>query len=127
MEEVLVVLIQFLFEVVFNAIVSQPFSWFMGWREVEGDGPSCLVPVVFMIVGGVVAWLSLLILPKLLIPLVFLRVINLIFAPVFAGGLSAYLATLRDKQATRVQVRRQFMNTFLFTLAFVAVRWAYSQ
>lgn len=126
MEEILVLIIQIFFEGFFNAAVSLPFDWFFGWRDLESGGTSCLKPLLFFILGGFCGWLSLLVLPKLLIPLAFLRIINLLFSPLMAGGMSAYIASVRDKKATRDDLRGHFMNSFIFTLTFTAVRWAYS-
>lgn len=114
MEEILVMLVQLIFEVMFNAAVSLPFDWFLDWRDVEGDGASAgmgVAPVTATTADS----------------LVFFRVINLIFAPIMAGGLSAYFASCRKRQTTRRQLQGHFLNSFLFTLAFAAVRWVYSQ
>lgn len=127
MEEAIIVVLQIFFEILFNSMVSLPFDWFFGWRELDEGWTGCLLPMLFLIVGAGCGWISLLLLPKLLIPLVWLRLINLILSPVVAGSMAAFIASQRDKLTSRDQLRVHFFNAFLFTLAFTAVRWAYSK
>lgn len=130
MEEVVVLILQVFFEVLFNAIISLPFEWLFSTRYSEYDLQNvkgCLFPILFVVVGAGCGWVSLLILPKLLIAFPELRLLNLIFAPLMAGGMAIYLASWRQKGETQHHAALHFFNAFFFTLAFVGVRWAYSR
>ena len=127
MEEVIVVILQIFFEVFFNAIVSLPFDWFFGWKELEGCQWGCAYPFLFVGLGAGCGWVSLLILPKLLIPLMGLRLLNLVLAPTLAESMSAYIASVRTKKHDKNLMAIHFMNSFLFTLAFAGVRLAYAK
>lgn len=129
MEEIVVIILQVFFEVFFNAIISLPFEWLFSTRysDNEQNVKGCLFPVLFIAVGAGCGWVSLLILPKLLIGIPALRLVNLIFAPLMAGGMAVYLASWRQKEGKLKHAPLHFLNAFLFTLAFVGVRWAYSK
>ncbi len=130
MEEVIVVILQVFFEIFFNAIISLPFEWlFTSFQSKEGQQnvKGCIYPFLFIIVGAVCGWLSLMLLPKLLIAIPALRLVNLIFAPFMAGGMAVYLATKRSQGEKKIGSTLHFFNSFFFTFAFVAVRWAYSR
>lgn len=129
MEEIVVIILQVFFEIFFNAIVSLPFEWLFSTRYADNEQniKGCLFPILFIAVGAGCGWVSLLILPKLLIAIPALRLVNLIFAPLMAGGMSIYLASWRQKEGKLRHAPLHFLNAFLFTLAFVGVRWAYSR
>lgn len=130
MEEIVVLILQVFFEIFFNAIISLPFDWLFSSRYSElgqENIKGCLYPILFIAVGAGCGWVSLLILPKLLIVFPALRLVNLIFAPLMAGGMSVYLASWRQKEGKLEFGLLHFFNAFFFTLAFVGVRWAYSR
>jgi hypothetical protein len=130
MEEVVVVILQVFFEIFFNAIISLPFEWLFSSRYSELENQNvkgCLYPILFISVGAGCGWVSLLILPKLLIAIPALRLVNLIFAPLMSGAMAIYLASWRQNESKQDHVAIHFFNAFFFTMAFVGVRWAYSR
>ncbi|HQR05757.1 MAG TPA: hypothetical protein PLN21_02990 [Gemmatales bacterium] len=130
MEEVVVLILQVYFEIFFNAIISLPFDWVFSSLHSEQEQENikgCIYPILFVIVGAGCGWVSLLILPKLLIAIPALRLVNLIFAPLMSGGMAVYLASWRQKEGKLNYSLLHFFNAFFFTLAFVGVRWAYSR
>lgn len=126
MEEITILAIQFFLEVVLNAAVALPFDWSLGERTYR-SGMGCAKPLIFLAIGVGCGFISLLVLPTLLIPLPWLRLTNLVLSPVLAGALAAYLAYLRYKDTSPTQLRAHFMNSFLFTLAYASVRLAYAR
>lgn len=129
MEEIVVLILQVFFEAFFNAIISLPFEWLFSTRYSDNvqNVKGCLFPILFIVVGAGCGWVSLLILPNLLIAIPALRLVNFIFAPLMAGSMSVYLASWRQKEGKLEYGLFHFFNAFFFTLAFVGVRWAYSK
>jgi hypothetical protein len=81
---------------------------------------------VYLVVGGVVGGLSLLVAPHLLIHAAPLRLANFVVAPVAAGGLSWWLAEGRRSRGATTWPRMHLWAAFWFVLAFGGVRLAYA-
>jgi len=87
-EEIVVLLIQFVVEILLQAVVYLPFDFSFYRDEKSGERSGCGWMSVYVILGGGVGALSLLIAPRLLLDSIALRVGNLVLAPWAAGGLS---------------------------------------
>ena len=126
MEEVLVLIVQFVVEVLVETLVYLPFDLPLSRDEKSGERKGCGWHFLYLMMGGVVGGLSLLVAPRLLIHSAPLRVANLLVAPVVAGGLSWALAVRRRSRGAEVCPRTHFWTGFWFVLAFSSVRLAYS-
>src|SRR5205823_6727789 len=96
-------------------------------RRADGkaDGDGCGWLVLFAVIGGVCGGISLVLVPKLLLPSLGLRVLNLVLAPIAAGGMS-YLVARHAWAAGGYGPRHHFWRGFWFALAFGLVRFAYA-
>lgn len=125
MEEILVLLIQFAIEVLIQFFVYLPFD-----VPLRGGKPNsnagCGLAILYLALGGAIGGLSLLIAPHLMLQSTFLRVANLIVAPITAGLGSWGLSVWRFNRGAEVDPRTHFWTGFCFTLAFSAVRLAYA-
>ena len=125
MEEVLVLHVQFVAEVLLQALVYLPFDLPLSRNEKTGESRGCGWPLLYLVWGGVIGGLSLLVAPRLLIHSAPLRLANLLIAPLGAGGLSWALAAWRRSRGAVVCPRAQLWAAFWFVLAFAGVRLAY--
>lgn len=131
MEEIVALIIQLVLEVGLQLVGSIGFDWAAessrrktkGGEVQEEDGCGWLA--VFAILGAVCGGLSLIFAPKLLLPNIGLRVANLIFAPLIAGGLS-YLIAAFVWSARGQSPRHHFWRAFWFALLFGVIRFAYA-
>jgi hypothetical protein len=129
MEEVAAFLIQFLIEFGIQLFGSLGFEWATGSDRRKADGSpqndGCGWLVLFAVIGGVCSGISLLLVPKLFLPALWMRVLNLVLAPVAAGGLS-HLTARKVWAAGGFSPRHHFWRGFWFALAFGLVRFAYA-
>jgi hypothetical protein len=125
-EEVLVVLIQFIAEVLFEVLIYIPFDLPLRRDAKTGErsGPGWLA--LYVLAGGAVGGLSLLVAPHLVIHTVPLRLANLVVAPVVAGALSWWLADVRRSQGAATEPMTHLWTAFWFVLAYSSVRLAYA-
>ncbi|HJZ60245.1 MAG TPA: hypothetical protein VKE74_35205, partial [Gemmataceae bacterium] len=117
---------QILVEVGLQVFGGLGFDWAATRSRRNGDGvpDGCSWPVVFLVFGGLCGGLSLLIVPKLLLPTLALRLANLIVSPLAAGGLSYLVAA--NLWGNRGGLPQQhFWRGFCFALAFGVIRFAY--
>jgi hypothetical protein len=125
-EEVLILLVQFVAEVLIELLIYLPFDLPLSRDAKTGERQGCGWLVLYLMLGGMVGGLSLLIAPRLLLHSPPLRVANLIVAPVATGGLSWSLATWRRSRGVAAACPTTHLWTgFLFVLAFGGVRLAY--
>ena len=74
-------------------------------------------------VGGGLGWVSTLIVPRLILPLPWMRILNLVTGPLVAGaGSSLFLAWVQPKTA---ESWGPFVHGFLFALMFGIARFAF--
>jgi len=125
-EEIVVLLIQFVVEILLQAVVYLPFDFSFYRDEKSGERSGCGWMSVYLILGGGLGALSLLIAPRLLLDSIALRVGNLILAPLAAGGLSWAVSEWRRGRGAVVCPRSHFWFGFWFALAFGGVRLAYA-
>jgi hypothetical protein len=126
MEEILALLVQFLIEVVFESLGYLPFEWLTTRKDREAPdsiGGACSA---WLLVGGIIGGLSLLVLDHSLLHYGWLRIANLAVAPVSAGFVSEAFA--RRRQVTRpwIEPRHQFWFAFWFSFGIAVVRFAYA-
>ncbi len=131
MEEVVALLIQLVLEVGLQIFGSLGFDFATESRRKKGEQSEtqehdgCGWLIAFAVFGGICGGLSLIFAPKLLLPNIGLRVANLVFAPLIAGGLS-YLVALYVWAPRGQSAQHHFWRGFVFALAFGLVRFAYA-
>lgn len=125
MEELLVLVIQFVVEVLIDFLIYLPFDWPAGRTTRAGDQSGCGLLALYLFLGGLVGGLSLLAVPRLMLHSEPLRLTNLFVSPVVSGGSAYGLAAWRRSHGAAANPRTHFWTGFLFVLAFGAVRLAY--
>ena len=126
MEELLIVIIQFLFEFVLNVLSNIPFDWPSRNRttpEPEGISLRCFMGFCG---GCLLAGVSLLIAKHTIIAISGLRIANLVLAPVASAVLSKSIASHRARDNPFIIPRNHFWQAFWFTLGLVLIRFAYA-
>ena len=126
MIEFLVALLQFLIEVVGQAVISIPFDCSWRLREKSNDDPFSVV-FFFLFVGGAVGWVLVQLVPALVHRDV-LRVLALFGSPLLAGAIGYNIAKRKVlTQNPDIVPRRHFWYPFVFTLGLAAVRFVYAK
>jgi hypothetical protein len=124
MEELLVVILQFIVEVGFEVLANLPLEW-VPERATRGRAPAMLG---WLFVGGCVGWLSTLVLRHTMIHLPALRLLNIVIAPVVSGLVASAWGDLRERRGRRRRASHDhhFWRSFAFTLGLVLMRFAYA-
>jgi hypothetical protein len=126
MEELLVRVIQFLVEVVGQALLSIPFD--CGCRLREKPEPPALVPsLLLLIVGGMLGWVSTGLVPPLVhIPA--LRIASLIASPLLAGVIGYHIAKFQlERRNPLIEPKHHFWYSLSFTVGLASIRFAYAK
>lgn len=122
MEEILILIIQFLVEVIAPVLVELPFDWIA--RKSTSDSVfHYFFYIATFAIGGLIGGLSVWLFPHSMIHWQWLRCANLILAPLLSYTLSTRLAKARGSPYATGQARLAFM----FTFGLVAIRLAYVQ
>ena len=126
MEEILVLIVQFIIEVLLEFVVYLPFDLPLDRNRKTGarTGPGRIG--IYILIGGVLGGLSVLIAPKFFIHSSAMRVVNLLVAPLVSGGLSYGLATWRRSRGAQTAPWTHLWTAFWFVLAFAAVRLVFA-
>ena len=120
MEEFLIFLVQIIVEGLAQSFIYMPFdSVRYGDRASDQQG-GCAKVFAYLIIGGALGGLSVLISPHLLLPTSALRLANFVTAPILAGTISWWAAKGRCNR------RSHFWTGLSFGLAFSGVRLAYA-
>jgi len=125
-EDFIVILIQFIVEFVFNVLANLPFDWPSRGRTTPEPDNMIGVYLLWLLAGGSLAGISLLIVPRTFIMLPSLRIANLALAPIVAGFLSFSIAKRRAEMNPFIVPRHHGWQAFWFTLGLVAIRFAYA-
>jgi hypothetical protein len=126
MEDLLIATLQFLFEFAVEVLSNVPFDWPSSrrtWPEKEGIAGECFI---WFIVGGVLAYISTLLLKYTWISFSWLRIVNLVLAPITSALISQAIARRRSRHNPNIVPRNHFWRAFWFTLGIVTVRFAYA-
>ena len=126
MEEALILVVQFIVEVLIQVLVYLPFDLRLGRDGKSGGRTGWGRYVLYPAAGGVAGGLSLLLAPRLPLHAPPLRPGNLPAAPVAAGGVSWGVAAWRRSRGAVVCPRAHFWTGFWFVPAFGGVRLAYA-
>jgi len=126
MEDFLVSLLQFLFEFVFEVLGNWPFDWAVSWKSREKADAQAGWCIIWFLLGGGLAAISILILHRTWISHPALRIANLVLAPIVSGFISQALARRRQRRRSEIVPRNHFWQAFWFTLGIVFTRFAFA-
>ena len=130
MEEILIVIFQFLFETVLEGLLYLPFDWLEKKSDPSEESKpvsnETLVVIGAAVLGGVLGGISLIVMPHTWIRSDVLRICNMLLAPLISAG-SAWMIASHRRASRRTSPRTHALFGFTFTLLFVLVRfaWAY--
>ncbi|MBI3775579.1 MAG: hypothetical protein HY273_08500 [Gammaproteobacteria bacterium] len=127
MEEILVALLQFAFELVLNVLSYFPFDWPSKHRssiEPESVAGWC---VLWASLGAAMGGLSLLLFEHSLIHASWLRMLTLVSSPLLSAYLSQGIAVARVRNNSNIIPRNHFWYAFWFSLGVAVVRFIYAK
>ena len=126
MEEVLVAIIQFVFEVAAQSIGWLPFGYYP--RDDYSDRGSRIFLTVLAFLGGVACGgASIFFLPHSYLHYAWLRIASLVASPLVAGGIAWCVAEMRVPYRPHVVPGLHFWYAFTFTLGLSLYRFAHVQ
>ncbi|GAB3253084.1 hypothetical protein GCM10027296_20090 [Chitinimonas naiadis] len=126
MEEILILIAQFLIEVVAQVLIELPFEFSKGRKDRPEEG-SWLRYMVFLFIGGLAGGVSLYFFPGTLLHQPWLRVANLLVAPLLSAALAQAIAEHRRDANPFISPSVHAWTAFWFTLGLAGVRFAYVQ
>ena len=112
MEELLVLLIQAVFELVVFIFTAFPIELFMYTWERDEDNRTSLKCFLLFLFGLALGGISVIVFPKSIISQPWLRVTTLLLAPVVAGLASKTLAEYVSRKKDDVWPKRHFWYSF---------------
>ena len=126
MEELLIAIIQFLFEFTLDVLGNVPFDWPSKKRS-KPESEDVFLPRLFWFCGGcALAGVSLLVIKHTVVSVSALRIANLLLAPLASAFLSETIATRRSRENPFIIPRNHFWQALFFTLGLVLIRFAYA-
>lgn len=131
MEELLIVLLHFLFELLFDILISVPWDaafWLNERaRRNRGLSPPSHVPILFTaaLVGGVLGFMSLAVWPHTLLRFGWMRMLNIVLAPALSGALAFHSARRRKARGDVSEEKLHAWFAALLSLAFVLIRFTW--
>ena len=126
MEEVLIVVLQFLFEFILEVLGNIPFDWPSKNRRTPEPAGIVLRCFLWFCGGCVLAGMSLLVVGHTMIAFDVLRIANLVLAPLSSALVSQAIARRRARSNPFIVPRNHFWQAFWFTLGMVLIRFAYA-
>jgi hypothetical protein len=124
-EEIIIILIQFLVEVIGQALIQIPFDCTIRQRDESNDQP-IVIAFAALCLGGLVGWFSLMLLPGTLIHSQTLRVINMFVTPFVGGAIGYFIAKWQYRTRNPDLIPSyHFWYAFFFSLGLAAIRLAY--
>ena len=125
MEELILVILTFVGEILLESLIYFPWDIFMVSREKKKDGElnafGWLLISLFagMAVGGISVW----ILSSAMLLFSWLRVANLLIAPLLAGGFALRMSKRRNQKEIDSNNKLHYFIAFVFTAGVIGVRF----
>jgi hypothetical protein len=123
-EDLIAIVVQFIFEVIGSIFIGTPFG-FNTRKPTQLESGSLFLRSVLTSVGAILGYLSAYLLPFKLLPYSWLRLVNLIIAPLVGGYVAKTIAAHRAKDDAFIEPKVHFWNAFWFILSFLLLRIAY--
>lgn len=129
MEEALILILQFIAEVLFQAFGSQLLDFSLFWRKEPSSQASVLIGIFLslFVIGGFLGWLSLFPLHHTLLPWGWLRMANLIVGPVSSGYVSWLIARWHQKKNPDVHPWFHAAVAAVICFGFVLFRFTFGE
>jgi hypothetical protein len=117
--------VQFLIEVVGQALISIPFDCACRIRE-KPEHPAFWPSVLFLVGGGLLGWFSAAFVPPM-VQIPALRIVSLVASPLLAGVIGYHIAKWQsERRNPLIEPKRHFWYTLSFTFGLACVRFAYA-
>ena len=129
MEEVLIVILQLVFELAVQLLLYGGIDCITMWVE-KNDKPGgvgCLLMFIFALMGVGFGAFANLFHPGAFLPFGWLRIANLIVGPLLAGGVSWLFTDWRRRRGARLVPIMHFWFAFFFVFGFNLVRFVYAK
>jgi hypothetical protein len=131
-EELIIALLQFVFELLLEFLMWLPWDSLLWSRErrvsPESRNPDgWLVPLGGTILGLTMGGISLVVLPNTLLVHEGARLVNIVAAPLVSGGLAALLARRRERRGQSSSAKLHFWFAFAFSLSLLVVRFTWAE
>ncbi len=126
MEEILIALLQGVFEFTVEVLSYLPLDWPFGSRRFREPGYLGLACTFWFLGGGALAWVSVQLFPHTLLQVSAWRIANLILAPITSAFLAQAVARARRTRHPFLIPRNHFWQALWFTLGLTTVRFAYA-
>jgi multisubunit Na+/H+ antiporter MnhG subunit len=125
MEDLIIAILQGVFEFLIEIFFYTPFDFFPDWRRRKSNSiwERC---IAWFIIGCSLACVSMLFLKRTWISHPTLRIVNLVTAPIISAFISQAIARRRIRRNENIVPRNHFWQAFWFTLGIVTVRFAYA-
>ena len=127
MEDILIIIIQFLIEFSLEVLPWEPIDWPSRNRSIPEPSTLFLSCFLCFLGGSLLGGLSLIVFRRTLITHSVLRIVNVIVAPIVSASLSGAIARRRARINKYIIPRNHFWRAFWFTLGLVLIRFAYAQ
>jgi hypothetical protein len=125
MEDLIIAILQGVFEFVIEIIFYTPFDFFPDWKWRESNS-LWEKSLSWFIIGCGLACVSILFLKRTWISHPAWRIVNLVTAPIISAFISQAIARQRRRRNADIVPRNHFWQAFWFTLGIVTVRFAYA-
>jgi hypothetical protein len=121
-EESLLIVLQFFGEVLLEVLIWVPFDWPRPEaRDRSGSGSTWTF--LYLLIGALMGGVSLLIVPHVLLPYPWLRMLNLVVAPITCGLVSWQIAKWRARFGRDLQPLNHLWYGAAFALGVAVVRF----
>ena len=126
MEDLIIAILQALFEFALEIFSYTPFDWPFSSRS-QPESDTIVGRCFSWFVGGcLLSWLMMFIFKRTFISHPALRIANLVLAPITSAFISQAIARHRSKRNSYIIPCNHFWQAFWFTLGIVAIRFAYA-
>src|SRR5262245_26318447 len=130
MEEILIIVLQVIFELGLEMLLwfgADVAAWWSFSRDEKPGSLGCVTVFLIFIAGAGAGFLMNLIYPRPVLPYDWLRMINLIAGPLLAGWAGWLFADWRRRRGAQIIPNYHFWIGFWFVLGFDLVRFIYAK
>ena len=127
MEDLIIIILQAIFEFVVESVSYLPLDWWPSRSRTSPESDTVTANCcIWFIIGCGLACVSMLFLKRTWISLPALRIANLVLAPIASAFISQAIARRRSRRNRFIIPRNHFWQSFWFTFGLVSVRFAYA-